>query len=126
MYLNGAPIAEGEPGSYVTLFRRFEVGDTVTMDIPFAFRVHPYSGEHDVEGYRRAAFTYGPLLLALVGERDHENGITVDGTPEDFPARLRPTDEPLVFAVEGMPGYTVKPYYSFNDGTFACFPLFRG
>ena len=126
VYLDGAPIAEGEPGSYVTLFRRFEVGDTVTMDIPFAFRVHPYSGEHDVEGYRRAAFTYGPLLLALVGERDHGNGITVDGTPEDFPARLRPTDEPLVFAVEGMPGYTVKPYYSFNDGTFACFPLFRG
>ena len=126
VYLNGEPIATGEPGSYVSIFRRFEVGDTLTMDIPFAWRIHPYSGEHDVPGYTRAAFTYGPLLLALRGERNHEKGTTVSGTPEQFLTRLTTTERPLVFSVAGMEGYTVEPYFSFNEGSFVCFPLFEG
>ena len=124
VYLNGEPVACGEPGSYVTIFRRFEKGDTLSLTISFAFRLHPYEGEHDVEGYRRAAFTYGPILLALCGERTHPHGILAPGTPEEFPARLLPTDEPLTFAVKGMEGYCVKPYFAFNEGSFACFPLF--
>ena len=125
VYLNGEAIAEGEPQRYVTIFRRFERGDVLSLDIPMGFAMHPYSGEHDVEGYTRAAYSYGPLLLALCGERDLDTGITAPGKPEEFPSRLIPTDEPLVFRVEGMDGYTVKPYFDFNDGTFTCFPLFR-
>ena len=123
--LNGKEIAVGEPGSYVTVFRRFERGDVLSLDIPFALRMHPYSGEHDVEGYTRAAYTYGPLLLALRGERNHPCGTVTVGTPEEFPSRIRPTERPLVFTVEGMEGYTVEPYFAFEDGSFVCFPLFR-
>ena len=123
--LNGAPIATGAPGSYVTVFRRFEVGDVITFEIPFAFRMCPYSGEHDVEGYTRAAYTYGPLLLAMRGERNHENGTVVPGRPEELIGRLRPSDTPLVFSVEGMPGHTVEPYFSFNEGKFSCFLMFK-
>lgn len=123
--LNGEEIAAGEPGSYVTVFRRFERGDVLSLEIPFALRMHPYSGEHDVEGYTRAAYTYGPLLLALRGERNHPCGTVTVGTPEEFPSRIRPTERPLVFTVEGMEGYTVEPYFGFEDGSFVCFPLFR-
>ncbi|MBO7762985.1 MAG: glycoside hydrolase family 127 protein [Clostridia bacterium] len=124
VYLNGEVCATGDPGSYVTLFRRFEVGDVISLEIPFAFAMHPYEGEHDVAGYRRAAYTYGPLLLALCGTRNHECGTVAVGTPEEFLSRLVPTDEPLRFDVTGMEGYTVRPYFDFQDGSFVCFPLF--
>ena len=124
VYVNGVEYAKAPEGGYLSIYRRWEAGDTVEFDIPFTFKIHAYEGEHDVPGYRRSAYTYGPLLLALRGPRNHPNGTIVPGTPEEFTDRLIPTDRPLVFAVRGMEGYTVEPYFSFNDGEFVCFPMF--
>ncbi len=123
--LNGEKIAEGIPGSYVKIERLWQSGDSLSLDIPFGWRMHGYVGEHDVEGYRRCAFTYGPLLYALRGPRTHPNGIPVTGDPEDFTARLTPNGIPMHYSVDGMDGYDMIPYYEIMPNEhFVCFPLF--
>jgi hypothetical protein len=127
VYLNGEKIAEGEPGTYVTVTRLWQNGDKVEFEIPFAWKCHSYSGEHDVEGYIRMAYTYGPLLYALRGPRSHPNGVTVTGKGEDFTSRLKKKrGKNLHFKIEGMEGYDMVPYYEIIPGEhFVCFPLFE-
>jgi DUF1680 family protein len=127
VYLNGEKIAEGEPGTYVTVTRLWQNGDKVEFEIPFAWKCHSYSGEHDVEGYDRMAYTYGPLLYALRGKRSHPNGIPVSGKGEDFPTRLtKKRGKPLHFKIKDMDGYDMVPYYEIIPGEhFVCFPLFE-
>jgi DUF1680 family protein len=127
IYLNGEKIAEGEAGSYVTLTRLWQSSDKVDFEIPFAWKCHNYSGEHDVEGYSRTAYTYGPLLYALRGPRNHINGTVVAGKGADLPACLtKKRGKPLHFKVKDMPGYDLIPYYEIIPGEhFVCFPLFE-
>jgi len=66
--LNGRRLALGKPGSYAVVYRRWLPGDTVTFEIPMGFAAHPYAWDCEVEGYDRCAYTYGPLLMAVVGE----------------------------------------------------------
>ena len=123
--LNGEEIAVGKPGSYAVIFRHWQPGDKLEFDLPFTFCEHSYVGEHDVEGYSRSAYMYGPVLLAIVGERSHENGIPVPGTPGEFTSRLRPNGKPLHFDIDGMPGYEVVPYFEIQEESFVCFPMFK-
>lgn len=125
IYLNGSVVAEGVPGTFVKLNRLWNDGDTIEFEVPFTFKKYDYEGEHDVEGFTRAAYTYGPLLLALVGKRSHPNGIVVPGKPEEFTDRLKPNGKPLHFDVEGMDGYEAVPYFELNEEHFVCFPLFE-
>jgi uncharacterized protein len=56
--------AEGGPSSYVQLTRRWQCGDTISLDLPIHTRLiesHPYV----MENTRRAAISRGPLLFCL-------------------------------------------------------------
>ncbi len=125
VYINGEKFATGKTGSYLPIFRQWNAGDTVEFEIPFGFAMHAYEGEHDVEGYARKAFTYGPILLAIRGEKNHENGTVVEGAPEEFIEKLKPNGRPLCFCIEGLDGYTAEPFFDFQEGEFVCFPLFK-
>jgi uncharacterized protein len=51
--------ADGEPGSFVTLHRRWKNGDQVEVEIPFTLRLEAMPDDEN-----RAAVLYGPLVLA--------------------------------------------------------------
>lgn len=123
--LNGQSLATGQPGTYVVLYRQWQDGDQISLSIPMGFRAHPYQGDNAVEGYERCAYTYGPLLMAVVGPRNHDQGIVLPGAAATLPARLTPGSQPLAFAIEGCPDYQVRPYYELQTEAFSCFPMFR-
>ena len=126
IYLNGKLFTVAEKGSYTEIKRVWEKGDEITFEITFEFKEVIYYGDHDVEGYTRCAYTYGPVLLAIVGKSNHENGIVVKGTPFDFVSRLKKTDSPLYFEIEGEEGYYVAPYFEIQYQEFTCYPMFEG
>ena len=122
--LNGNPLAQGQPGSYLVLPRIWQPGDTLDFRMEFAWAVHPYHGEDEEPGFDRYSYTYGPLLMAVVGERNHEKGIVLSGTGDSLPAGLRPGEKPLCFVPEADSAYTVAPYYALQEERFTCFPMF--
>ncbi|MBC8447747.1 MAG: glycoside hydrolase family 127 protein [Chloroflexi bacterium] len=129
--VNDTFIAEGQPGTYVTLDREWEDGDQISFALPAQFRLTRYTGFDQVKGWDRYALEYGPLLMALVGpgdDRYHQsNGqpcARLSIAPEDLIAALLPLeDKPLHFGIEGHAGHVYVPYYEVNGETFTCFPI---
>jgi DUF1680 family protein len=122
--VNGQELVVGQPGSYVVLYRQWRNGDQLNLTIPLGFGVHPYQGDNAVEGFDRCAYTYGPLLMAVVGPRNHDKGIVLPGPAATLPARLKPGTTPLGFAIDGCPEHLVRPYYELQTEVFSCFPMF--
>ena len=68
--VNGEVIAEGPPGTYVVLERHWADRDQIRLCPPAGFRLTRYTGLDS--GQRVGSltpWTYGPLLMALVGPR---------------------------------------------------------
>ena len=58
--LNGKTLpADGSPGGYATIERRWQEGDELSVVIPMAVRTEPLAGDPD-----QVAFLYGPVVLA--------------------------------------------------------------
>ena len=124
IYINGKEASQGKAGTYLVLERTWQDGDEIAFELPMAFAMHPYSGDHGVAGYDRCAYTYGPLLMALVGPFNHEKGRVLPGNSGGLLARLKPTGTPLTFAIDGVPDVTLRPYFELQREQFTCFPLF--
>jgi uncharacterized protein len=59
MKLNGSPLnASAEPGSYLTMERRWKAGDKIEMRLPMHLRVEPMPDDPSLQ-----AFLYGPIVL---------------------------------------------------------------
>lgn len=123
--LNGQELAVGQPGSYVVLYRQWRTGDRLALTVPMGFAAHPYQGDNAVDGYERCSYTYGPLLMAVVGPRNHDLGTVLPGTGATLIERLTVGDAPLSFAIKGSPEYQVRPYYELQSEIFSCFPMFK-
>ena len=140
VYLDGAPAAEGNPGSYVTVSGSWEGTHTVSFELEFALRKFKYTGAEQVydrnaeppQRYERYALTYGPLLMAVKGkgnDREFAPGgmdeqFYMGILPEEYLPRLRKAANEPVFEVEGTE-YEVVPYFGIdNDTRFSCYPLF--
>lgn len=126
IYLNGKLYTKAEKGAYAEIKRIWEKGDEISFKITFEFKEIIYHGDHDVEGYTRCAYTYGPVLLAVVGKRNHEDGIVMKGKPQEFLSKLRKTDSPLYFEIDGEEEYFVAPYFEIQNQEFSCYPMFEG
>jgi len=58
--VNGRKVSKRlEPGSFLTLKRRWKAGDEIILEMPFGIRLEPMPDQP-----RRVAFCYGPLVLA--------------------------------------------------------------
>ncbi|NLO36089.1 MAG: hypothetical protein GX112_07030 [Clostridiaceae bacterium] len=125
--VNGSEYLSCKPGSYAVIRRQWQPGDRVELDIPMVFQLHPYTGACEVPGFDRCAFTCGPLLMAVLGERNSEKGIVLSGRPDSFVSRLSPGSRPLHFVYRDADGtrYPVVPYLEIEQEAFTCFPLFR-
>ena len=75
--INGSSMATAEPGQYLSFRRRWQSGDTVTLNFPMPVRAmesHPYV----TENRNAVALQRGPLVYC-VESTDHD-GNTVDAT----------------------------------------------
>lgn len=132
VYVGDKVAATAVPGTYVTLDREWKNGETISVTLPKTLRKEKYMGGTRIDGKERFCFLYGPMMMAVTGpmtegifQSPGEPSIAFDMTSEEFQRKLKPTSEPCVFEIEGCPGYTLRPYFSFQNGPFTCFPGFR-
>jgi DUF1680 family protein len=111
--INGsAQRVNAEPGTYLTLRRRWSTGDRIEIDMPFTFRVERALDDPTVQ-----SIFYGPTLLAVQHERvgsDLKTGLLdvsfyehlkLDG---DLAPAMKPAGAPLHFTTSG---HTLAPFY---------------
>lgn len=130
-FVNGQSAGFGTPGSFFTLWREWNTGDTLTFALPMALRVEKYIGMHRLENAGRYALLYGPLLLGLVGphtpgvfQSPEEPTTLLPFAAEELPGRLE-QKENLTFVLPGT-DYCYKPYFLIReDEPFTCFPGFK-
>ncbi len=126
IFLNGGRIAVGKPGTYAVIQREWQNGDHLSFTLAMTFEAHLYDGVDQVKGFTRYALTYGPLLMALVGDRNHTYGTILENCQgPEFIRRLEPTATPLHFRYRGTADYDVVPYFEICDEYFTCYPMFR-
>jgi len=111
--INGEPMGlDPIPGTYLNLTRRWSPGDTVEVEMPFAFRVERALDDPSVQ-----SIYYGPILLAAQAEPEGEGPATgflevelyrhlkLDG---DLGAAMTPAGEALHFNLGGL---ALAPFY---------------
>jgi hypothetical protein len=125
--LNGNLVAQGVPGSYCTLEREWQAGDTIHFSLPLRLRATRYRGLDAVSGCERYAYEWGPLLLGVVGRLDARGRyLLIDQDPVKPETWAVPVDgKPGHFSVRDKPGCTLIPYFEIGDEVFTCYPIFR-
>ena len=120
--VNDKLVRTGEPGTYVTLDREWSDSDVISFVLPMGFRTTCYrgadSGFNDGAHY---ALEYGPVLMALTGKVEGQDGVNAD--PKHLSESLRPIPgKPLHFEVMGNDSLIYQPYWELQDERFTCFP----
>lgn len=102
--VNGKPekIA-AEPGSYVSLDRKWKDGDLVELKIPFSFHLDPIMDQQNI-----ASIFYGPVLLAAQEEGPRDNWRKIKLNAKDIGSSIKGNPEELTFEVDGV---LLKPFY---------------
>ncbi|GCB43348.1 glycoside hydrolase family 127 protein [Streptomyces sp. NL15-2K] len=102
--------AEAEPGSYLTLSRRWRRGDRVRISAPYRLRVERALDDPAVQ-----SVFHGPVLLVA---QSPEQGFRTFSFYKDFTLRgdlsdvLRPEGRPLHFTTHGL---TLAPFFIGDD-----------
>lgn len=127
IYVNGKPAATGNPGTYVSLNRKWSDNDKISFSLPMSLTTVKYTGIDQVDGNMdRYALLYGPILMALQGPLTGPGKIPqITTTAADLPGLLTSvTGSPLRFTVKGYPSYKYVPYWQVSE-TFTCFPIIQ-
>ncbi len=92
-----------EPGTYLTLSRKWKDGDTVELQMPFKFYLEPVMDQENV-----ASLFWGPVLLAAQesGPMTEWRKITLDG--KDLSKSIKGDPEKLEFNIDGV---VYKPFF---------------
>ncbi|UNI22497.1 hypothetical protein JDV02_008382 [Purpureocillium takamizusanense] len=120
--INGRPISgtKVEPGSYLTLSRAWQRGDTVTVQMPFTMR-----NERALDRPDTQSLMWGPVVLQIIGNATTESGyhelslfryLKRDGDyARAVVKQQHPTSagDPLFKTADGL---LVRPYY-IGDGS---------
>jgi hypothetical protein len=121
--INGQPAGSGQPGSYLSLNRKWKSGDRIEFTLPAAIRVSHYTGSDQVAGHTRFSVEYGPILLAAVGGADVTLSLDRGHTVEQLSEYFEPIPgAPLHFSVRGSAGQEFVPYWQVSDEEFTCYP----
>lgn len=123
--LNGRSAVTGHAGSYAAISNRWKKGDAVSFSLPFAWKATLYEGAEQVEGFKRYAYEYGPLLMAFRAPLNQDGRLVLGCKPEELPLQLKPAGKPLHFTLSGRTDTELAPYLQIKPGMeFTCFPLF--
>jgi DUF1680 family protein len=104
MKINGKLLkTDAEPGSYLTISRKWKDGDAVDLQMPFKFYLEPLMDQQNI-----ASLFYGPVLLAA---QESESGtewrkVTLDAN--DISKSISGDSEQLLFNIDGI---VFKPFY---------------
>ena len=131
IYFDGEKVQTGEPGGYAVFDREWEGGTVISFKLPMAMKATQYKGANTVEGKKRYALEYGPLLMAVRGPLtsegigDNEPTLVLPLSIDELLGRLVRKGEKLEFAVKGLDEYDVIPYFDLEQEEFSCFPVFE-
>nr|WP_319265529.1 beta-L-arabinofuranosidase domain-containing protein [uncultured Draconibacterium sp.] len=102
--INGKKEAvDAEPGSYLTISRKWKDGDKVELRMPFHFYLEPVMDQQNV-----ASLFYGPVLLAAQEEAPRKEWRKVTLDAEDISKSISGDPEKLEFEIDGV---SYKPFY---------------
>ncbi|QIA07757.1 beta-L-arabinofuranosidase domain-containing protein [Draconibacterium halophilum] len=92
-----------EPGTYLTISRKWKDGDKVELRMPFHFYLEPVMDQQNV-----ASLFYGPVLLAAQEEDPRKEWRKVTLNAKDISKSILGNPEKLEFTIEGV---VYKPFY---------------
>jgi DUF1680 family protein len=139
--INGRPIeAIADPGSYLSIRRIWQDGDTISIDLPMKLRKEALPGDDSV-----AAALYGPLVLAAdLGPAPGDGPMRVihsgDTVPKNLPAaypmpkaagahdadpmqwiQVESSSEPRFTAAGESAKYSLVPMYQIRDQRYSIY-----
>ncbi len=94
---------KAEPGSYLTLSRKWKDGDTVELQMPFHFYLEPVMDQQNI-----ASLFYGPVLLAAQEPEPLKEWRKVTLDAKDISKSISGDPELLQFNIDGI---VYKPFY---------------
>jgi uncharacterized protein len=133
--VNGTRVGTGNPGCYVTIDRVWSSHDRISFTLPLDFKLTEYTGSDQVQGRKRYALEYGPILMAALGAADAKLELSRASSPKDMLTRLRPVaGRPLHFVLsDPLTDLLARaisesetefcPYFEIGAETFSCFPV---
>jgi DUF1680 family protein len=94
---------EAEPGSYLTISRKWKDGDVVELQMPFKFYLEPLMDQQNI-----ASLFYGPVLLAAQESESGTEWRKVKLNANDISKSISGDAEQLLFNIDGV---VFKPFY---------------
>ncbi|WP_281233257.1 beta-L-arabinofuranosidase domain-containing protein [Flavobacterium gelatinilyticum] len=94
---------KAEPGSYLTLNRKWKDGDTIELRMPFEFHLEPVMDQQNV-----ASLFYGPVLLAAQETEPRKEWRKVTFDVKDISKSIQGDPKKLEFTIDGV---QYKPFY---------------
>ena len=92
-----------EPGSYLTISRKWKDGDVVELQMPFKFYLEPVMDQQNI-----ASLFYGPVLLAAQETEAMTEWRKVTLDAKDISKSITGDPKKLEFVIDGI---TYKPFY---------------
>jgi DUF1680 family protein len=94
---------KAEPGSYLTLSRKWKDGDRVELQMPFKFYLEPVMDQENI-----ASLFWGPVLLAAQETEPMTEWRKVTLDAKDISKSISGDPEQLEFNIDGV---VFKPFY---------------
>lgn len=96
-----------EPGSYLTLSRKWKNGDIIELRMPFKFYLDPVMDQQNI-----ASLFYGPILLAAQEPEPRNEWRKVNLDAKDISKSIQGDPNKLEFTIDGV---VFKPFYETYD-----------
>ena len=94
---------KAQPGSYLTISRKWKDGDTVELQMPFKFYLEPVMDQQNI-----ASLFYGPVLLAAQESEPGTEWRKVTLNAKDISKSISGDTEQLQFNIDSV---VFKPFY---------------
>ena len=102
--INGKPEkVKAQPGSYLTLNRKWKDGDVIELRMPFQFHLEPVMDQQNI-----ASLFYGPVLLAAQESEPRKEWRKVTLDVKDISKSIEGDPKKLQFSIDGV---VFKPFY---------------
>jgi DUF1680 family protein len=94
---------KAQPGSYLTLNRKWKDGDVIELRMPFQFHLEPVMDQQNI-----TSLFYGPILLAAQETEPLKDWRKVTLDVKDISKSIQGDPKKLQFIIDGV---TYKPFY---------------
>jgi DUF1680 family protein len=94
---------KAQPGSYLTLNKKWKDGDVIELSMPFQFHLEPVMDQQNI-----ASLFYGPILLAAQETEPRKEWRKVTFDAKDISKSITGDVKKLEFTIDGI---SYKPFY---------------